>query len=444
MDMSILTGVSAIAVFVQGLLSFFSPCVLPLVPLYLSYLAGGAKTIDENGVAQYKRSKVLINTLFFVIGISFAFFALGFGFSALGRFFLSNQLLFARISGILIIAFGLIQLGFLDFKWTGKTIRLPFKLDKVTMNPLVALVLGFTFSFAWTPCVGPMLTSVLLMASSAKNAAVGFTLIGLYTLGFVLPFLAVGIFTGSILNLFKKYRNVLKYTTKIGGVLMILIGVMTLTGWMNNITGYFSTFDPIEIAPVVSKAEEPETTLEKKEDERISQDTETTIEPEIAEENTEVVQEEKKSKGSGIMALDFTLKDQNGVEHSMSDYRGKVVFLNFWATWCPPCRAEMPDLQAMFEDYGYNENEVAVLGVAGPNWGREGSAEDIAAFLETNGYTYPTVMDEDGYLNYFYGISSFPTTFMIMKNGEIFGLVPGAIPRVLMENIVQQTLDASL
>ena len=97
MGFSVETGVPVITVFIQGILSFFSPCVLPLVPLYVSYLAGGTKTVDENGIVHYPRKKVLINTLFFVLGISFTFFLLGFGFSAMGRFFTNNRVWFAQI-----------------------------------------------------------------------------------------------------------------------------------------------------------------------------------------------------------------------------------------------------------------------------------------------------------------------------------------------------------
>ena len=149
-------SVPALTVFVQGLLSFFSPCVLPLVPLYVSYLAGGTGTVGEDGVIRYPRKKVLVNTIFFVLGVSFAFFLLGFGFTALGRFFSDYQTWFARISGVIMVLFGVYQFGFF-----GKAAalerehRLPFRLDKWAMNPVTALVLGFTFSFAWTPCVGP-------------------------------------------------------------------------------------------------------------------------------------------------------------------------------------------------------------------------------------------------------------------------------------------------
>ena len=178
MNLQLETGVPVLTVFIQGLLSFFSPCVLPLVPLYVGYLAGGARTVDEKGNIRYPRGKVLINTLFFVVGVSFAFFVLGLGFTAAGRFFSGNQTLFARISGIIMILFGVYQFGFFGKAAALETEhRLPFRLDKWAMNPLVALVLGFTFSFAWTPCVGPTLGSVLLMASSAASAGKGFLLI---------------------------------------------------------------------------------------------------------------------------------------------------------------------------------------------------------------------------------------------------------------------------
>ena len=125
----------------------------------------------------------MINTLFFVIGVSFAFFLLGFGFTAAGRFFGSNRTMFARIGGIIVVLFGLFQLGVFGSSVLGQERRLPFRLNQLAMNPLLALVLGFTFSFAWTPCVGPALASVLLMASSATSQGTGFLLIGVYTLG---------------------------------------------------------------------------------------------------------------------------------------------------------------------------------------------------------------------------------------------------------------------
>ena len=421
MGFSIETSVSAVTIFLQGALSFFSPCVLPLVPLYVSYLAGGAAVVGEDGVRRYPRGKIFLNTLFFVAGISFAFFLLGLGLTALGAFFHDYQVWFARISGVIILLFGLYQLGL------GKRAmlleqerRLPFRLDKLAMNPAVALVMGFTFSFAWTPCVGPTLSSVLLMASSAESSAAGFLLIGVYTLGFVLPFLAVGLFTGAVLDFFKAHQSVVRYTVKIGAVLLIVMGILTLTGATNGLSA--------DLAAVSGTTAQQEPAAPQ--DGTASGG---------AQEDAGGAQEES-GEIPVVPAPDFTLTDQYGETHTLSDYQGQTVFLNFWATWCGPCKMEMPDIQALYEEWDENAGDLVVLGVAGPGIGREGSAEDIAAFLEENGYTYPVVMDDTGALFYQYGISAYPTTFMIDTEGNVFGYVQGALTREIMDDIIQQTM----
>lgn len=427
MNLQLETGVPVLTVFAQGLLSFFSPCVLPLVPLYVGYLAGGARTVDEQGNIRYPRGKVLVNTLFFVVGVSFAFFVLGLGFTAAGRFFSSNQTLFARISGIIMILFGVYQFGFFGKAAALETEhRLPFRLDRWAMNPLVALVLGFTFSFAWTPCVGPTLGSVLLMASSAASAGKGFLLIAVYTAGFVIPFLAVGIFTGTVLNFFKTHQKVVKYTGKVGAALLILMGIMTFTGFMNGITGYLSgigggtAVQPPNETPSQSQTVTP------------SPEATETTQPEPSAEPTPQPE---------IPAPDFTLTDQYGNTHTLSDYKGKTVFLNFWATWCGPCKSEMPDIQKLYESYGENSEDLVVLAVANPG-GQDVSQEEIEQFLEDNGYTFPVLMDDTGITLAYYGISAFPTTFMIDSGGNVYGYVPGAMTADIMESIVQQTMDS--
>ena len=435
MGFSIEAGVPALTVFVQGLLSFFSPCVLPLVPLYVSYLAGGALTVDEDGTIHYPRKKVLVNTLFFVIGVSFTFFLLGFGFSSLGRFFNDSRTLFARISGIVMVLFGLYQLGMFGHSSSmDREHRLPLRLDRWAMNPFTALVLGFTFSFAWTPCVGPVLGSVLLMAGSASSSTAGFVLIGVYTLGFVLPFLAVGLFTGAVLDFFKKHRNVVKYTVKIGGALLVLMGIMTFTGFMNGITGYLSSVG--NNAPAASQSQ--------------SVPAESTPSPESSPvpgaASSGNTAPESTPDEELPPAPDFTLVDQYGNEHTLSDYKGKTVFLNFWATWCGPCAREMPEIQALYEKYGENSEDLIVLAVANPRspqfpQNADVPQDEVEAYLEEGGYTFPVVMDTTGEIFGAYGIRSFPTTFMITAEGEVFGYASGSLTGDIMESIVQQTMS---
>ena len=432
MGFTIETGISAATVFLQGLLSFFSPCVLPLVPLYLGYLSGGV------GAAETERKKMeglrlFIRVLFFVLGISAAFFILGLGASAAGTFFKDQRMLFARIGGILVILFGLYQLGiFGTSKVLGKEHRLPFRLEKMTMSPVTALIMGFTFSFAWTPCVGPALAGVLLMAGSAQTSVKGFLLIGVYTIGFILPFLAAGIFTARLLGFFRQHMNVVKYTVKAGGILMILMGVLMFTGKMNDITGYLSTT-------------QESGSKEEKEEESAGDDSGAQNDGAESQGSSEDQESAEQDSGdqSKTAAYDFGLTDQYGESHRLSDYKGKVIFLNFWGTWCPPCRAEMPDIQKLYEEYAAQgeDAEVVILGAAAPGMGQEGTEEEITQFMRENGYTYPVLMDTDWEMFTWYGITSFPTTFMIDRDGNIFGYVPGQMTEEIMRSIIDQTLE---
>ncbi len=441
MGFSLESSIPALTVFVQGLLSFFSPCVLPLIPLYVGYLAGGAAKTNDDGTIEYPRKKVFVNTLFFVVGVSFAFFLLGFGFTALGQFFTGNQRVFSVIAGVIMVAFGLYMLGvFGKTKLVEKEHRLPFQLGRFAMNPLVALVLGFTFSFAWTPCVGPVLASVLLMASSSASAAAGFGLVAVYTVGFVLPFLAVGLFTGEVLRFFRTHGNVVKYTVKVGGALLIVMGVMTVTGWMNGVTSYLSSFGGVPAAQEQPADQGADGASKGGND---------------ADSGSAGSSDAGKNDASGSAAsdadvqaaplADLKLVDQNGEEHSLDEYRGKTVFLNFWATWCGPCQREIPDIEALYKDRGENEGDLVVLGVANPKTdshpnNSDVSVDEVKAFIDEQGITYPVLMDTEGTMFSGYRIMSFPTTFMIDKDGNIFGYISGMLTPDMMNSIVEQTM----
>ena len=456
MGFSIETSISAVTVFIQGLLSFFSPCVLPLVPLYLGYLAGGVGAGTDSagssdgrpdaagsdaGAGKRQKLRLFFRVLCFTIGISAAFFILGLGASAAGSFFSEQRMLFARIGGILIVLFGLYQLGvFGSSKLLGGEHRIPLRLEKMSMSPVTALIMGFTFSFAWTPCVGPALTSVLLMAGSAQTEALGFLLIGVYTLGFILPFLAAGIFTAQLLGFFRRHMRAVRYTVKIGGVLMILMGALMFTGKMNDITGYLSS---------VQTGTEQETETDRTENGENAQSDVNAEENAGADqsggEETQEREDEAEQQKTPAPLADLELTDQFGNTHTLSDYKGKVIFLNFWATWCGPCRNEMPDIQKLYDEYSAQgeDAEVVILGIAGPGIGQEGSAEEIADFMTENGYTYPVLMDTSGEMFTQYGISAFPTTFMIDKDGNVYGYVPGQMTEDIMRSIIDQTLENS-
>lgn len=409
MGLDIGTNVTVLAVFSQGLLSFFSPCVLPLLPIYVSYLAGGAAQVGEDGVIRYPRGRVFWHTVFFVLGVSFAFFLLGLGATALGGFLNDNRVWFARISGAIMVLFGLYQFGFLGRSAAlEQEHRLPFGLKGRSMTPFLALLLGFTFSFAWTPCIGPILGGVLLMVSSTGSMASGLALIGVYTLGFVLPFLAVGLFTQSLLGFFKRHQKGMRYTVKITALLLIVLGVLTFTG----VTGNFAT-----------------------------------ALTETSDVGTEVEQTEEQQGTELLPATDFTLIDQYGNTHTLSEYKGKTVFLNFWATWCKYCKAEMPDIQALYEQYGENQGDLIVLGVASPvSEGHSGDVETswqlVNDYLTENNYTFPVVMDTTGDIIKAYSITSYPVTYFIDSDGNVYGWLVGELDAETMQSAVKQTMDS--
>ena len=267
------------------------------------------------------------------------------------------------------------------------------------------------------------------MAGSAATRGQGLFLIGIYTLGFVLPFLAVGLFTSQVLAFFKAHTNWLRWTAKAGGVLLILMGVMMFTGWMNGFTGYLSGLG----TGIPSTSQSQSQTPSGGSGDVSGSDSSSSAPAESSDEVPD--------------APDFTLTDQFGNTHTLSDYKGKVVFLNFWATWCGPCKMEMPDIQRLYEDMGMNEEDVIILGVSNPRSDAYPNSVEridragVEQVLADGGFTYPTVMDETGDVFRAYGVSAFPTTFMIDAGGKVYGYVPGMMPRDVMDSIIQQTID---
>ncbi|NFH80151.1 redoxin domain-containing protein [Clostridium botulinum] len=425
---SSLNNISYLLVFFEGIFSFLSPCVLPLIPLYIGYLAGNAKKKNADGTYVYERKKVLFHTIFFVLGISTAFFILGISFTAMGTFLNNNKMIFTKISGIIIIILGLFQIGFFEFKFLQRERKFNVNLNGKKVNPLIAYVMGFTFSFAWTPCVGPALSSVLILASSAKNFAVGNLLVLIYSLGFVIPFLILGMFTTEALNFLKKNKKIIKYTIKAGGALMIIMGIMTYTGWLNNVTGYLNQLGNDKTTEISSEEKE-----EIKREEQYIKESEERNNSNSTNSSNENIEKEPLQP-----SFDFTLKDQYGNVHKLSDYKGKTVFLNFWATWCPPCRMEMPHIEELYKEFNYNKDDIIILGVAQPG-GEEKDIEGIKQFLNKQGYTFPIVFDESGEVFSDYRIMSMPTTFMINKDGDIYGYVSGALSKDQMKSIIEET-----
>ena len=378
------------ALFLEGLLSFFSPCVLPLVPLYIGYLTSG---IDTNLSKAKARIQTTVRTLFFVLGISTVFFLAGLGSSTLRYFFQKNTIFFSIIGGFLLILFGLFSLGIIDIPFLQREHRIvSFKQNK---NGIIrSYLLGFFFSFAWSPCVGPLLASAILKSASAESALIGWIYIGCYTMGFIIIFILLGLFTEEVLMLLKKNTNIVRYTKIIGGIVVLCMGIYMLN------TGFTSI-----------KALENRTS-----------------------DNTTVVKNTNDENLTDIEKYSFTLKDSHGNDVTLSEYKGKTVVLNFFATWCTYCKMELPSL----EEINNTRDDIVIFLVATPDIGNEGSKEYIESFMEENGYSMTVLYDETGEVVSKYNVSGLPTSFFFKPDGSVLGYVPGYVEESSLISILEE------
>ena len=211
--------------FLAGVISFLSPCVLPIVPPYLAYMSGISlsEATDNN-----KAVSVFLPAVFFVLGLSTVFLILGFTASALGTVFLSYQEILITISGLLVMGFGLHFLGILRIGFLEREAR--FDASSQNGSAFGAYVLGLAFAFGWTPCIGPQLASILTLAASEGSVARGTTLLGVYALGLGVPFLLVALFLSRLSATLTWLKRHMQIIERLMGLLLWTIGLMMLTG----------------------------------------------------------------------------------------------------------------------------------------------------------------------------------------------------------------------
>jgi cytochrome c-type biogenesis protein len=209
-----------------GLISFLSPCVLPIVPPYLAYMSG--MTVSDMQGAGSARARVIMAALFFVLGLSTIFVLLGFTASWMGMFFLQNQLLLARISGVVVIVFGLHFLGVFRIPFLDREARLDA--GDSGGSAFGAYVLGLAFAFGWTPCIGPQLGAILSLAASEASVARGTTLLAVYAAGLGIPFLLSAIFLTRAMGLMNRIKRHMGLIEKLMGLMLIAVGLALVTG----------------------------------------------------------------------------------------------------------------------------------------------------------------------------------------------------------------------
>jgi cytochrome c-type biogenesis protein len=237
MELEFMDQVSLISAFAAGIASFVSPCVLPLVPGYISYISG--VSIDQLRQAQTEstRRNVILTSLIFIAGFSSIFISLGASATYAGRFLLQNKILFNRIAGGLIIVLGLHVAGVFQIKFLNYEKR--FSLNRKPVGLLSSFLVGLAFAAGWTPCIGPILATILIVASNQQSSGQGILLLSSYSLGLAVPFFLTAVALNSFLNFFSWLKHHYRTIEYASGALLIVLGVMVMTNQFTRLAGYF-------------------------------------------------------------------------------------------------------------------------------------------------------------------------------------------------------------
>ncbi len=228
--------------FFGGIISFVSPCVLPLVPGYLSFMSGVSiddiKGHEKKGIVK----KVTMNTLFFVLGFTVVFVSFGATATAIGQFLGENKGIISKIAGVLVIIFGLHFMGIFKIKWLLYEKR--FNTQSQKASYLSSFLIGLAFSFGWTPCIGPILAGILSIASTQQTVSQGILLLAIYSAGLGLPFLVTGLAFNTFLSVSGKIKRHFKTVEVIGGVLLVIVGLLLVTDNFSLLSGYLAELFP--------------------------------------------------------------------------------------------------------------------------------------------------------------------------------------------------------
>jgi cytochrome c-type biogenesis protein len=225
-----ITDFQSLVAFASGLLSFFSPCVLPLVPSYLIFISGiSFDDFTEAGAVVKYRKTVLIHSIAFILGFSFVFICLGLSSSLIGNFFSAYQTYIVRLGGLILIVMGLFYLNIIKVSFLNQ--EKVIHLRKKPLGFAGSFIVGITFSLGWTPCVGPALSSILIIASTTESVLQGVYLLSFYSLGLAIPFIASALVFDRLFALLTKSRSVVKYAMRVMGILLIVIGLLLSTNY---------------------------------------------------------------------------------------------------------------------------------------------------------------------------------------------------------------------
>lgn len=228
--------------FLAGLVSFVSPCVLPLVPAYLSFLTGSSVDELRESASADTRTRAVGHALAFIIGFTLVFVALGASASAIGGALVANRILIAQIGGVIVILLGLQMLGVFRLRFLAMDKRLHVQTER--RSGLMSAVVGVAFAAGWSPCIGPILAAILTLASQTKGVWQGAWLLFVYSMGLAVPFLVTALAVGAVLPALNRMKRFLPAIEMAAGAFMILTGVVLVNNWFLRVAGWFYQYVP--------------------------------------------------------------------------------------------------------------------------------------------------------------------------------------------------------
>jgi cytochrome c-type biogenesis protein len=403
-------NITVVIAFLAGLASFLSPCVLPLVPGYISLMSGvSAEHLKgEGGSSAGARRAVILNSLAFNAGLSMIFISLGAAAGLVGAAIISNPWV-RIIGGVVIIAFGLQLIGVIKIGALYRDTR-KFS-DEKPRGLFGSFALGLAFAAGWTPCIGPILGGIIGLAATSGGWKSGLLLSSFYAAGLALPFLLTGLLLNQFLGFYTWFRRHLHKVEVVSGVLLIAIGLLIATNNVTRMASVASRFLPNAEGWLNA---------------RVNKDQLNT--PTNAQNTTATP-----DATSARLAPELQLKTLDGQPFQLASLRGRVVLLNFWATWCVPCRAEIPDFSAMQRDLG--ARGLTIVGVSADD-----TVEDVREFQKTLKQDYTVVLAASDAKSV-YGVVGLPKTFVIDRAGRIRKEITGETTRAQFEAQLAPILD---
>ena len=397
--------------FLAGLASFLSPCVLPLVPGYVSLISGVSidRLKGDDGSRSSARRAVILNSIAFNVGLSMIFITLGAAAGLVGASILNN-IWIRIIGGAVIVGFGLQLMGVLKIAALYRDTR--FFSQQKPRGIFGSFTLGLAFAAGWTPCIGPILGGIIGLAATSGGWRSGLVLSSFYAAGLAIPFLLTGLGINQFLGFYSKFRKHLHKVEVVSGCILVVIGLVVAFGLTTRLNS-------ANIARWIPNAEAYVQSL-------------------LGDEKTVTPPPPKARAANAPLAPDFQLQTSDGKSVRLSEFRGQVVLLNFWATWCGPCREEIPIFNAMQNELG--ARGFKVVGVL-----TQDTPDNLAEFQKDNKQNY-TILVDDGDL----GVTKFgngpglPVTVIIDREGYIREKIVGSRTRAGFEATIKPLLDETV